>query len=130
MESIELANAGERKAALFYFINGFLWFLAFLVFIMLPDGGAKPLLFAWLKALWAVNGVLWVGLGFLAVRSGVRLDEEGPTARSRIWTRRLRWQEVERFALGRSMTVRLSAIRPNGRLVQLQDQLPTPLGPR
>src|SRR5205807_5474262 len=75
----------------------------------------KPLPFVWLEALWAVNGVLGVGNGFLAMRSGIRLDGEGLTARSRIRTRRLRWQEIERFELGRSISLSLFAICPHAR---------------
>jgi len=120
MHSTELRNAGQRKSAPFYFFSGLVWLIPFLVFIRLRSTGAKPLPFAWVDVPWAVNAVLWVSKGVLAMRSGIRLDDEGLSARWRIWTRRLRWQEIERFDVGPSTSLWLLAIRPHGRPVRLQ----------
>jgi hypothetical protein len=118
MESTQLPNVWDRKQAVLNLFLGILWLLG-LVLSLAVDRRYSPLSDR-LQALWTVGAVLNLAIGIRLRRSGITLDDEGITARGRLWTKRLRWNDIESFDLGPSLGLRLLAVHPNGRRVRLQ----------
>jgi hypothetical protein len=60
-------------------------------------------------------------LALRASRSGIAIEESGIVARADRFTRRLRWEEVELFAVRRRRTGGVWAKKRSGRWVKLMD---------
>lgn len=104
--TVEIPNRVERRGAPFYFLFAAAGLFALVTRPLRP-----------LSALGFIEVLLFVLLGLRALGSGISLDQNGLTSRAPGFTRRLRWDEVDRFA---SRWGRVGVWRTDGRWRTLQ----------
>ncbi len=99
------------------------WFVAaaYLIFALLGVG-VVFLARTWKEAaLGAGSAVASSILAIRAARAGITIDEGGITARADRFTRRMRWDEVERFEVRRRWSGSVWAKTTSGKSVKLLD---------